>query len=142
MFCHSQYCEPFFVLYNIIHAIHNCLIVTFSGSSPSATKLQRLCFYTSLSFCPSGVPGPRGCLLWGGAWSRGCLVRGGGAWSWESTWSWGWVVPAPGVCGIPACTEADPPGRDGYCCGRDASYWNAFLFFMKKGFNVIRNSKL
>ena len=30
-------------------------------------------------------------------------------------------VPAPvGVCG-------DPPG-DGYCCGRYASYWNAFLF--------------
>ena len=30
--------------------------------------------------------------------------------------------------GIPACTEADPPlGRDGYYCGRYASYWNAFL---------------
>ena len=22
-----------------------------------------------------------------------------------------------------------PPGADGYCCGRYASYWNAFLFF-------------
>ena len=30
--------------------------------------------------------------------------------------------------GIPACTEADPPTpADGYCCGRYASYWNAFL---------------
>ena len=29
--------------------------------------------------------------------------------------------------GIPACTEADPPA-DGYCCGRYASYWNAFSF--------------
>ena len=28
--------------------------------------------------------------------------------------------------GIPACTEADTP-QDGYCCGRYASYWNAFL---------------
>ena len=32
--------------------------------------------------------------------------------------------PHPGRC-IPACTEAEPP--DGYCCGRHASYWNAFL---------------
>ena len=23
-----------------------------------------------------------------------------------------------------------PPGRDGYCCGRYASYWNAFLLFL------------
>ena len=64
-----------------------------------------------------GVPGPgRGCLLLGvsalgrrrvcsgeggGVCSRGCLLRG-----------------VPG---------GDPP--DGYCCGRYASYWNAFLFF-------------
>ena len=34
-------------------------------------------------------------------------------------------VQARGGC-IPACTEADPPA-DGYCCGRYASYWNAFL---------------
>ena len=28
-----------------------------------------------------------------------------------------------------ACTEADPPPTaDSYCCGRYASYWNAFLF--------------
>ena len=33
--------------------------------------------------------------------------------------------PHPGE-GIKACTEADPP-TDGYCCGRYASYWNAFL---------------
>ena len=47
---------------------------------------------------------------------RGCLLPGGGA---------GLVQGG----GIPACTEANPhPGRDGYCCGRYASYWNAFLF--------------
>ena len=35
--------------------------------------------------------------------------------------------PTPGGVCIPACTEADPP-VDGYCRGRYASYWNAFLF--------------
>ena len=55
----------------------------------------------------------KGGLLWGGAssgvvWSRGCLLCG---------------VPAPeGVCEDPL------PKADGYCCGRYASYWNAFLF--------------
>ena len=29
------------------------------------------------------------------------------------------------------CPAADPlPRRDGYCCGRYASYWNAFFFFI------------
>ena len=75
--------------------------------------------------CSRGAPGPRGVPDPGGAWSwgdclvlGGCLVPGlylvpGGARSWGD--------------GIPACAEADPPGRDGYCCGRYASYWNAFL---------------
>ena len=41
--------------------------------------------------------------------------------------------PTPGgfqaqARGILTCTEADPPQTDGYCCGRNASYWNAFLF--------------
>ena len=54
-----------------------------------------------------GVPCPRGSAPGGGVpGSGGCLVLGGG---------------------IPACTEADPSRRDGYCCGRYASYWNAFL---------------
>ena len=35
--------------------------------------------------------------------------------------------PGVGVGCIPACTEADTPPADGYCCGRYASYWNAFL---------------
>ena len=54
-----------------------------------------------------GVPGPRGCLVWGGAWSWG-----GGAWPQGGAWS-----------GVPG---RDP--SDGHCCGRYASYWNAFLF--------------
>ena len=52
-------------------------------------------------------PQPRGKLR--GIWPRGvCLLQG--------------RVPAPGG-GV-----WRPPPRDGYCCGRYASYWNAFLF--------------
>ena len=59
--------------------------------------------------CPQG-----GCLLLGGVSApRGVSAPGGGV-------------------GIPACTEAEPPGRDGYCGGRYASYWNALLFLHKK----------
>ena len=39
---------------------------------------------------------------------------------------------------IPACTEADPPApADGYCCGRYASYSNAFLFTDEFGFTDV-----
>ena len=41
--------------------------------------------------------------------------------------TWGVPRPTPGGC-IPACTEADTPPVDGYCRGRYASYWNAFLY--------------
>ena len=33
-----------------------------------------------------------------------------------------------GGCLVPGGVCGDPPPRDGYCCGRYASYWNAFLF--------------
>ena len=41
----------------------------------------------------------------------------------------GGSVQALGEVGcFPTCSEADPPPpADGYCCGRYASYWNAFL---------------
>ena len=67
--------------------------------------------FLQASVCPrrGGVPGPGGLVL------GGCLVPGGSA-------------PGGGI-GVPACTEADPPPRDGHCCGRYASYCNAFLFF-------------
>ena len=82
---------------------------------PSATKLRRLCFYRCVSVHRGG------CLV------RGvCLVLGGSAPGGGSALAGAW---SRGV-GIPACTEADPPRRDGYCCGRYASYWNAFLFLM------------
>ena len=59
------------------------------------------------------------------------LTMGGGAWSWGVPGSRGCMgmgVPGPGrEVGITACTEAYPSGRDSHCCGRYASYWNAFL---------------
>ena len=49
-------------------------------------------------------------VWWGGVCSRG-------------VWSQG-EVSAPRVC----AWWRPPPPRDSHCCGRYASYWNAFLF--------------
>ena len=89
-----------------------------------------------------GVPAPGGggCLLLGvSAVSGGCLSPGWG----RGVCSWG-GVPAPGgvccqrgvfVSGVGSgglllggvCLVETPHG---YCCGRYASYWNAFLLFL------------
>ena len=65
---------------------------------------------------------PGGLLLEGGACSWVGVCSGGGAWSQEEG------VPGPRG-GVPApggeVPGGDPP--DGFCCGRYASYWNAFL---------------
>ena len=53
-----------------------------------------------------GVPAPGGGCSQGGVWSRGVV------------WSWGGGL-VPGGCIV------ETP-RDGHCCGRYASYWNAF----------------
>ena len=53
---------------------------------------------------PRGVPGLERCLVLGG----GCLLQGGAA--------------------LGGCLVETP--RDGYCRGRYASYWNAFLFLV------------
>ena len=42
----------------------------------------------------------------------------GGAWSWGDAWPVGAAWSWGGV---------ETPSRDGYCCGRYASYWNAYL---------------
>ena len=117
---------------------------------PSATKLRRLCFYTCLSFCPRGRCAIPACiadgipanLAVGGYLVLGGSAQGvpgpGGAWSqWDLLWgvsalegsALGGLLrgvcsggSAPGGCG-------DPPEADDYCCGRYASYLNAFLFF-------------
>ena len=46
-----------------------------------------------------GVHGPGGCMVPGGAWSRGCMVPGvhgpGGAWSWGLVHGPGGLVETP-----------------------------------------------
>ena len=51
--------------------------------------------------CSGGAWSGRGVCSQGGAWSGRGVCSQGGAWSGG--------VSAPGVCGIPTCTEADPP---------------------------------
>ena len=85
-------------------------------------------------------------LLTGGAWSRGvpgpgaCLLRGGvcSGGVWVSAPEGGLFprgVPGPrGVSGPGGCLLPGGawwrPCQDGHCCGRYASYWNAFLFII------------
>ena len=71
----------------------------------------------------AGGSAPGGCLVWGVPGLRGCLVRGG-------AWSGGVCLRG---CLVEKPPRSRPPGtehppRDGYCCGRYASYWNAFLY--------------
>ena len=92
----------------IAGGIAACLAV--GGSAPGGSAL-------------GGLVGLLGGLLLGGVCSQGGLFQGGAC-------SGG---SAPGVGGVPdlrgVCLGVEnPPGADGYCCGRYASYWNAFLF--------------
>ena len=87
---------------------------------PSATKLQRLCFYTCLSFCSRGG-------TWAG--TPGTMYTPPGRYT-----PWTRYTPQDQVHPPDRYTCTTPPGRytprpaDGYCCGRYAFYWNAFLF--------------
>ena len=73
-----------------------------------------------------GVCSQWGCLVGGmpaaGGSAPGEVVPGGGC----------LVQGVPGLGRVPdpggAWSGQTPPGRDGYCCGRYASNWNAFLF--------------
>ena len=88
------------------------------GMSINYYRPQRSCegyVFTGVCLSTGGVT--VGCLVRGVPGPGGCLVGG----SASAGWGGGWY---------PTCTEADPPGRDGYCCGRYASYWNAFLFLL------------
>ena len=68
------------------------------------------------------VPGPGGSAPGGCLLPGGCLVQGG---------------MLRGV----VCTEADLPGRDGYCCGRYASYWIAFLLLFAEYFRMDKSKE-
>ena len=111
-----------------------CILTTTETLFPNIYRLQRSCEgYVFTRVCDSvhrrdAIPayiavGIRACL-WGvysgGVCSGGCLL---------------WGVSAPGG----ACSGGhllwgcrDPPKADGYCCGRYASYWKAFLFHITK----------
>ena len=83
--------------------------------------MRRLCFYTC-----KGCLLPGGCLLWGVcSWRGACsLLRGAP----RGVPAWGvpaWGMPARRV---PARGSGHPWKADSYCCGRYASYRNAFLF--------------
>ena len=68
----------------------------------------------------------RGCLLsGGGVCSQGVSALGGGVCSGGCLLSGGWCL-LPGVSAPGGGAWWRPP-RDGHCCGRYASYWNAFL---------------
>ena len=76
---------------------------------------------------PRGVSATGGCLLPGCVCSHGgCLLQEGSA--------------PGGVCSwgdIPACTPPEAELGIRSMSGRYASYWNAFLFFLKK--EIYRN---
>ena len=77
--------------------------------------------FSQVSVCPHGVggcPGPGGCLPMGCVQAQAQVEEGVQA-----------QAQIQGESCVLACTEADPPPpADSYCCGRYASYWNAFLF--------------
>ena len=78
--------------------------------------------------CSWRVSAPGGCLRWG------CLLRGGGG---VSAPCFYYIVqcvhcqtsPGGGLVSQHALRQT-PPGRDGYCCGRYASYWNAVWLYL------------
>ena len=101
--------------------------------------LRRLCFYMCLSVRRGGrdlQAYTRGGAAEGSGWEvsrptpkgRGLQAhtRGGGLRGLAREWGGWWGIQVHTRGCIPACTEADPPA-DSYCCGKYASYWNAFL---------------
>ena len=96
---------------------------------PPATKLGQGNVFTGVcdSVNRGGLLLGGACSKWGGAWSGGVLLRGGGGGLLPGG-SPPEGVPGPGGSapggGVPG---GDTP-QDGHCCGRYPSYWNALLF--------------
>ena len=103
---------------------------------PSATKLRRLCFYTCVSVHRGGLPQ---CML---GYHHPSPPPPEAGTSPEQTPPRSrhpreQTPPLPGSRPPRAVSppgskhpprSRQPPLADGYCCGRYASYWNAFLF--------------
>ena len=81
--------------------------------------------FTGVFLSTGGVPAPGG-LFWG-VWSGGCLLPVGSGPG--DACSGGCLLQ--GRCLLRGGAWWRPP--DGYCCGRYASYWNAFLSSLLHG---------
>ena len=91
-------------MFKVLHTSHKSKLPCFYFTVRKQS-LRRLCFYTCLSPPPSRADTP---------------PPGSGTPLGPGTNPEQAPPPPPG---------SRPPGtRDGYCCGRYASYWNAFLF--------------
>ena len=112
-----------------------CLVVFLLGFSSTIRRalscLRRLCFYRCLSV-HGGVYPSMPCSLAGHMTSRGCLGFGLGGCGQAKAWG---VCPGPGLGDVSqdALRQTHTPQADSYCCGRYASYWNAFLFLFCLG---------
>ena len=117
----------------------------------------RLCFHRRVWFCsrgggggvvsqhalqggvlPGGVPAPREGVpaLGEGSGPRGIPAPGGGGvWSLQAHTqggNWGDQVQAHTQGGGGSWGGSGLDSPDGYCCGRYASYWNAFLLYKSR----------
>ena len=99
---------------------------------PPATKLGQGNIFTGVCdsvnrgmSAPGGGVCSWGCLLLGGVCSGGMSAPGVSTLGGGSVCSRGVSAPQE-VCFQWGCLVETP--RDDYCCGRYASYWNAFLF--------------
>ena len=102
-------------------------------------------FYKRLSFCPGGHAWLGGMHSWGRGWEVACAAWGmcgrsmhsQGACVAGGVHDGGCMVEACIVGGCVAgegvCVAGGMHGRrDGHCSGRYTSYWNAFLWSMKR----------
>ena len=93
-----------------------------TGGGVSQHALQVVSQHALQQVGGGGIPA---CLAGG---IPACLAAGlqGDACSQRGACSWG--VPALGRCLLGGWRRPPPQPADGYCCGRYASDWNAFLF--------------
>ena len=102
----------------------------FSTFLPSATRLRRLCFYT----CLSVILFTGGGSTWAGT-PLGVGTPQEQVHSPRSRYTPREGTPRAGTPGSRYTPQAGTPlvqvhpPADGYCCGRYASYWNAFFSF-------------
>ena len=88
-----------------VRILLECIFTTRKQSLGQGNIFRSMC----QEFFPGGMPGPRG-------------LGSGRGW-----WVWSWGVGLVRGCLVPGGRCLVDTLADGYCCGRYASYWNAFL---------------